>query len=157
MIDSWACPVTAVTTATGDLTQLFPPWASAGVNPASATAGQEIRKATEGFLRAAQVYTDGSNGGYMEIWDVNGADYGVNVSSATAITNAQLVALQALGKAKLIWVQRFAATAGASTPSSWGKQFVHGLAARFVSATGGDCTLVLDVEGGFRLNPSAGA
>lgn len=157
MLDSWTVPLTAVS-ATGDLVQLYPTWAPTGVNPAVATAGQEIRKPTEGFLRAAQVKTDNTNAGYIELWDVNGADVGANVSSLAVITNAQLTALIALGKAKKIWDQNFTATSGATTPSAFGKQFLHGLAARFVNAgPTGTCTLNLDVEGGFRLNATAGA
>ncbi len=155
MIDSWTCALTA-TTSTGDLKQLFPSWCPTGTNPAVAVPGDQIRKPTEGFMRAAQVKTDGTNGGYVEIWDVTGFDLGLDMSSGTAITNTQLTSLITLGKAKKIWDQNFTATSGASTPSAFGKQFVHGLAARFVSGAGA-CTLNLDVEGGFRLNETAGA
>lgn len=153
--DAWIVTLSAVAS-NGDLTQLFPTWCAAGVNPATATVGQEIRRAVDGQLKAAQVKTDNTNAGYVEIWDLNGADVGADVSSATTVTNAQLVALQALGRAKLIWNQNFTATSGATTPNSWGKDFMHGLAARFVGGAG-SCTLNVDVVKGFMITTSAGA
>ena len=157
MADAWVVDLTAVS-ATGNLTQLYPTWLTAGVNPASATAGQEIRRTNKGTLNACQIRTDGTNAGYIEIWDLNGADVGADVSSAAVVTNAQLIALQALNRAKLIWTQNFTATSGAATPSMWGKPFMHGLAARFVnSGPTGTCTVIADVEMGFMKTTSAGA
>ncbi len=154
--DSWVIDLTAVA-ATGNLQQLYPVWAPVGTAIAVAVPGNQIRKPTEGYVGGMQIKTDNSNAGYIEVWDLNGADAGADVSSLAVVTNAQLVILQALGKAKLIWNQNFTATSGASTPASFGKKFVHGLAARFVNAgPTGACTINIDVDGGFRLNETAG-
>jgi hypothetical protein len=142
-------------TATGDLTQLFPTWMATGVAKASAVNGDLIRKPTGGVLDFIQIQTDGTNGGIIEIWDINGEMIGANVSSATAITNAQLVLLQAQGKAKLLYSQNFTATAGAATPAAAGRVFSFGLAARFVAAAGA-CSLNLNVNGGAYLTPKVG-
>ena len=153
MLETWVITLEDVTS-TGNLTQLYPSWVSAGAVPPGSPSA-EIRMPTQGFLRAAQVKTDGSNGGYVEIWDINGLDAGADVSSLTVITNAQLVAMQAAGLAKCLWNQNFTATSGASTPSIFGKQVMRGLAARFVGAAG-EITLNLDVEGGYRKIATAG-
>lgn len=154
MLSTWIVELDGVTSS-GDLTQLFPTWCPAGADPATAVPGDLLRKPCEGFMRGAQIATDGSNGGVIELWDVNGFDLGLDMSTGETITNAQLNSLITLGKAKQIWSQRFTATAGASTPSIFGKQFVHGLAARYVSGAG-TCTLNADIEGGFRLLETAG-
>lgn len=157
MINTWIIPIAAVADSTGVLTQLFPPWCPAGADPATATPGDQLRKPCEGFMRSAQIMTDGTNGGTIELWDVNGFDLGLDMSTTTAITAAQLTALIALGKAQQIWAMRFTSTAGASTPNIFGKQFVHGLAARYINAgAAGTCTINADVEGGFRLLDTAG-
>jgi hypothetical protein len=154
MSDAWIVDLTAVT-ATGNLKQLFPTWCSAGVVPGAVG---DLRRTYDGELKAVQVKTDNTNAGYVEIWDLTGADAGADVSSLDVVTNAQLVALQALGKAKLIWNQNFTATSGATTPNSWGKTFMHGLAARFVNAgPTGTCTLNLDVIKGFGKTYSTGS
>lgn len=146
-MEGWVVPLTAVTTATGDLTQVYPSFCPAGVNPAVAVLGDQIRQPLGGKLYSTQIQTDGTNGGIIELWDVNGEDIGANVSSATTITNAQLVALQALGKAKLIYSQNFQASP--ITPFNAGyKGFAHGIAARFI-ASAGVCNLDLSVGGGF--------
>lgn len=156
-MEGWGgIPLTAVSS-TGNLKQLYPTWAPTGVNPASATTGQLIRKAVGGTLGSAQVQTDNTNGGIIEIWDVNGADAGADVSSSDVITDTQLTALVSLGKAKLIYSQNFTSTAGATSAWSLGKGFMHGLAARFVqSGPTGACKLNVDVGGGFYLTNSAG-
>lgn len=153
MLETWVITLEDVT-ATGNLTQLYPAWVSAGAVPPGSPSA-EIRMPTECFLRAAQVKTDGTNGGYVEIWDVNGADGGANVSSLAAITDTQLDALALRGLAKCLWNQNFTATSGASTPASFGKQAMRGLAARFVGSAG-EITLNLEVEGGYRKIATAG-
>lgn len=153
-MERWSgLPLTAVV-ATGDLTQLYPTWFPAGVLKATATPGQQIRKPTSGVLKGINVQTDGINGGIIEIWDVSGEDIGANVSTATAITNAQLVALQAEGRAKLIFSKDFTANVGPFDTTR--VNFMHGLAARYVNAAG-TCKLNLGVEGGAYLTSTAGA
>jgi len=139
----------------GDLTQLYPTWFTAGVDKATAVNGDLIRKPTGGVLDFIQIQTDGTNGGIIEIWDINGEMAGANVSSATTITNAELVILQNLGKAKLLYSQNFTATAGAATPAAADRVFSYGLAARFVAAAGA-CQLNLVVNGGAYLTQKVG-
>lgn len=147
-MEGWTQSLAAVT-ASGNLEQLYPSWAPAGVDPASATTGQQLRGPVEGKVWSLQLQTDGTNAGIIELWDVNGADAGANVSSTNVITNAQLVALQALGKAKLMYSQNFIASP--ETPITMGvKAFQHGLAARFVGLAG-TLGVNLTVSGGFRL------
>lgn len=141
--------------ATGDLTQLYPPWFPAGVTYASATNGQQIRKPTGGTLDFLQISTNGTDGGTIEIWDINGQTGGADVSGATAITNTQLLALVSLGKAKLIYSEGFTATVGAVTPAAASRVFSFGLAARFVAAAGA-CSLNLVVNAGAYLTDKVG-
>jgi hypothetical protein len=141
--------------AAGNLTQLFPPWMPTGVNSTTAVNGDLLRKPTGGKLGSIQIATDNTNGGTIEIWDLNGEMAGVNVSSATTITNAQLTALQALGKAKLLYSQNFTSTAGAATPAAVNRIFSMGLAARFVGSAGA-CSLNLVVQGGAYLTQKVG-
>lgn len=156
-MEGWAGISLAGGAATGNLKQLYPTWAPVGVAPPG-TAGQLLRKPSSGNLGSAQVQTDNLNGGVIELWDINGADSGANVSSLDVITNAQLVALQALGRAKLIWSQNFTASSGAVTAYTIGKEFLHGLAARYVQTNpGATCSLNLNIQGGFVLNSTAGA
>ncbi len=107
-------------------------------------------------MHSLQIETDGTNGGIIEIWDVNADDLGVDVSSSLTptFTNANLVSLQALNRAKLIYTQNFAAT-GITPPTTGYRTFQHGLAGRFVGAAGA-CTLNLVVAGGFRLTTKVG-
>ena len=46
-----------------------------------------------GAVVSLQVETDGTNGGIIQLWDINGLDIGANVSFLDVITNAQLVGL----------------------------------------------------------------
>lgn len=140
--------------AAGDLVQLFPAICPTGVDPATATAGQLIREPCEGKLYSIQIQTDGANGGVVEIWDVNGFDAGINVSSAAVITDAQLDALAARGLAQLVYQQNV--LADGSTPTAAGaRYFSKGLAARFVAGAGA-CKLNLVCEGGYRLRQKVG-
>lgn len=141
-------------TATGDLIQLYPPICPAGVDPATATNGQLIREPCEGKLYSCQVQTDGANGGIIEIWDVNGMDAGINVSSLTAITDTQLDALVTRGLASLIYSQNLIAD-GSTPPNAGARYFNKGMAARFIANTG-NCKLNLVVEGGYRLRDKIG-
>lgn len=139
---------------TGDLTQLYPTWATVGINPATATNGQLIRRPVGGSLETLQVETDGTNGGIIQIWDLTGLDIGADVSSGTTVTNAQLVLLQAAGKAKLIYEQNFVASAVTPAPGAAFRHFQKGLAARAIGS--GTVKLNLVVEGGFILTQKVG-
>lgn len=146
-MEGWVIPLTFVS-ATGNLTQIYPAWAAAGTAPGSAVLGDQIRQPIEGQLFSLQIQTDGSNAGTIEIWDINGADVGADVSSGTTITNTQKNTAVTAGIAKLIYTQNFIASP--ETPFNMGyKSFQKGLAARFVGAAGA-CTLNLTVDGGYR-------
>lgn len=147
-MDRWVVPLTIVA-ATGDCTQCYPSYAAAGIDPATATTAQQVRKPCEGQLIALQVASDGTNGGVLELYDISGASLGINVSSATAITDAQLDAAITAGKAKLILVQNFAGSGLTPWAPVGPASFMKGLAARAVGATG-TCTLNLVVHGGYR-------
>ncbi len=154
-MEAWSgISLTAVADTTGDLQQIYPSWAPAGIAPASATNGQQIKGPSEGIMYSLQVETDGTNGGIIQIYDLNGLDIGADVSSATAITAAQLASLVTLGRAKLIYEQNFAAT-GVTPPTTSYRTFQHGIAARFISSAGA-CKLNLVVQGGFRLTTKVG-
>ncbi len=161
--EGWVCPVTAVTT-TGDVTQLYPAWVSAGVAKAGSTNGQLLRRPLQGALQSIQIEPDGSNGGTIQIYDIDGGPFGADVSSATAITNAQLTAAITAGQAKLIFEQTFAGTIGSGVVNAPGifRAFMKGLAARFTNAGGamgapaGACTLNLVVSGGYEKVESRG-
>lgn len=153
-MEAWAGITVADSAFDGDLTQLYPTWATVGVNPATATNGQQIRQPIEGIMYSLQVQTDLTNAGVIEIWDVNGADGGADVSSAAAITNAQLLVAISKGLAKLIYSQNFLAT-GITPPTTGPRAFQRGLAARFVGAAG-DVKLNMAVTGGFRLTTKVG-
>lgn len=157
--DSWIATLTAVKNdGTGAIVQLFPQYCPTGVNPfANHSAGSQIRRPVEGELLNVQIQSDGTNGGVIEMWDINGLDGGIDVSSATAITAAQLASLISRGLARLIYTQNFAGASGATNPTIVGKVFARGLAARFSnSGPTGSCTLNLTVKGGYELVDSAG-
>jgi hypothetical protein len=153
-MEAWSGISLGFVAAAGNVTQLYPTWCAAGVDPAAATNGQQIRQPTAGVLYSLQVETDGTNGGIIEIWDVSGADAGADVSSATTITDAQLDALAARGLAKLIYSQNFAAS-GLTPPTAGPRTIMRGLAARFVGSAG-VCKLNLVVNGGFRFTTKVG-
>lgn len=146
--EGWAIDLTAVA-ANGNCSQLYPVWAGAETALASATTGDTIRTPRGGTCSGLQVKTDGVNAGTIEIWDYNGQEDGIDVSSAATITNAQIAAAVAAGKAKLAHVVNFIASP--ETPINVPPfHFLKGLVARF-SNTGitGTCTLNLKVEGGY--------
>lgn len=156
--DAWVVSLSAVA-ATGDVTQLYPDWVSAGVDPASATNGQLIRRPYEGALHSIQIKPDGTNGGTIEIFDINGLELGVDVSSGTAITDTVLDAAITAGKAKLIFTQSFAGTVGSGVVNAPGiyRGFMKGLAARFSNAgAAGACVLNLVVNNGYAKVESRG-
>ncbi len=153
--DAWVISVSATAVSTGNLKQLYPTWAAAGADHSNPNAlpatGAYVRCPTQGALHAISVQSDGANAGTLEIWDVNGADAGADVSSADVITNTQLTALIALDKARLIYTQTIPASAGSNivNPPGLYKSFMKGLAARFSNAgPTGACTLSLVVTGG---------
>lgn len=147
-MDRWTVDLTMVT-ATGNVTQLYPDYAAAGTNPATATVAQQVRMPTEGQLIALQVASDGTNAGILELYDINGHDLGIDVSSTNVITDAQLDAAIAAGKAKRILVQNFAGSGLTPWAPVGPASFMKGLAARAVS-NAGTCTLNLVVHGGYR-------
>lgn len=157
MSQAWVASLAAVA-ATGDLTQLYPDFCPTGTAKASASPGDQIRRPIEGKLHSVQLETDGSNGGLIQLYDIDGSEAGANVSSLEAITNAQLTALIASGKARLVFEKTFAAATGAETVGiGQFRSFAKGLAARFSNAgPTGTCKLNLVVTGGYRLNESAG-
>ncbi len=153
--DAWVIPLAMVENDQGDLLQLFPDWATPGVNPfAPYASGLQIRRPNDGSLDSVQVQTDGTNGGVIEIWDINGLDAGIDVSSPTSpfITNAVKDALKARGLAKLIYSQNFTGTSGATIPTTVKRLFARGLAARCIygtTVTDEACTLNLAVVKGW--------
>jgi hypothetical protein len=158
--DAWVVPLTGVADNTGVVTQCYPAWLSAGVDPASATNGQIIRKPMQGALHSLQVETDGSHGGTIQIYDISGIDLGVDVSSATSITAAVLNAAITAGTAKLIYENTFAGTAGSGAINAAGiyRSFMKGLGARFIYDSGpATCKLNVVVSGGFQKVESRGA
>lgn len=146
-MEGWGGIPLAFVAATGDLTQLYPNFVSAG-DALPVAANGTLRAPGGGRIGQVSVQTDGTNGGYIELWDVNGLDIPADVSSLTVITNAQLVALQARGLAKLMWSQNFAALPAAPAPWALAMGFMRGLAARFVAGAGA-CNINVIVEGGY--------
>ena len=143
----WAdITINAVASTAGDLTQLYP--ASCSVGTGALTLGTLIRKPCEGTLVALQVEPDGTNGGEIEIWDVNGADVGADVDTATAITQPQLTAAIAMGRARILYSQKFSGSSGSRLAIAHGVPFMHGLAARYINSTG-YCQLNITADGGF--------
>lgn len=145
----WAdIALSAVADTTGILTQLYPASCTAGTG--AQTLGNLIRKPSEGFLTNLQVEPDGTNGGEIEIWDINGADGGADVNTSTVITAAQLAAAIALGKARILYSQKFSGSSGSRLAIAHGVPFMHGLAGRYINAGAtGTCELNITADGGF--------
>ena len=154
-MESWgAVPLTGVA-GNGDVTQLFPLWASVGVNPfGTPDQGDQVRRPSEGFCYKLQIETDGVNGGLLQLYDISGLDIGVDVSSATVITDAQLDAAIASGDAKPIYEKSFVSAHDGAPENYGGFGFIKGLAARFVGT--GSCKLNLGIRGGFVFTTVAG-
>jgi hypothetical protein len=147
-MDRWVVPLTVVA-ANGDATQAYPPIATAGIDPATATPGQLVRCPCEGQLVSLQVATDGTNALILEVYDISGIELGINVSSATAITDTQLDAAITAGKAKLIFEQNVAGSGLTPFASVGPARFMKGLAFRAVGAAG-TCKVNAVVQGGYR-------
>lgn len=147
-MDRWVCSLSMVAS-NGDVTQLYPNYATTGVDPATATVAQQVRQPCEGQLISLQVASDGTNAGILELYDISGHALGINVSSATAITDTQLDTAIAAGRAKLILEQNFAGSGLTPWAPVGPASFMKGLAARAVGATG-TCKLNLVVHGGYR-------
>lgn len=147
-MERWVCNLEDVLS-DGVLTQLYPDSAAAGIDPATATPSQQVRHPCEGTLIALQVKTDGTNGGTLQVYDINGWETGDDVSSATAITNAHLVTALADGRAKIIFEQNFAGSGLTPFTPIGPARFMKGLAARFVGSAGA-IEVNLTVQGGYR-------
>lgn len=147
-MDRWVTSLNLVA-ATGVVTQLYPDYATTGVSPATGSVGGQIRQPTEGQLISLQVETDGSNAGTLELYDINGINLGIDVSTSTSITDTQLDAAIAAGKAKLILAQNFAGNGLTPWTPVGPASFMKGLAARAVGVSG-TCALNLVVHGGYR-------
>ena len=155
-MESWVITLTGVA-ADGNVTQLYPAKCSAGIAPGSATNGQQIRRPCNGTLYNIQIKTDGTTSGSLELYDIDGAKAGADVSSLTVITDTQLDAAITAGDASLIFDQNFAATP--TTPISVSPRgFMKGLAARYVQSggTGGTIVVNLVVSGGYRKTTKVG-
>lgn len=140
---------TSIVAADGNVQQLYPNYAAAATNPATATTLQQVRMPCEGQLISLQVASDGTNAGILELYDISGHDLGIDVSSATTITDTQLDAAITAGKAKLIVYQNFAGSGLTPWSPVGPASFMKGLAVRAVGSTG-VCTLNLVVHGGYR-------
>lgn len=153
-MEVWSTQIDNVDSTTGDLTQLYPDWVTVGQNPG--TAGNIVRKPTDGILHELSIYPDDAQGGILEIWDVAGSiESGSNdVSTDDQITNAYLLAQQgrAQPRAKLIWKQEFKADPGLTTKKFTQRVVIKfGLAVRWytagVTASTKTCTLNVVSEG----------
>lgn len=148
MSTGWNSGSIAAVAAAGNLTQLYPSTCTAGSG--ATTQGTEVRRPCDGTLISCQVETDGVNGGKLELWDVDGSDGGADVNTAAAITNAQLTAAIAKGRARLVYEQTFLGTSGARLNLAGGMPIARGLAARFSNAgVAGTITLSIVSRGLF--------
>ncbi len=147
-MEGWAKVALTLGAATADATQLYPNYAAAGTAIASAVTGNQIRCPCEGTLVSLQVETDSTNAGTLELYDMDGSEAGANVSSATAITDAQLDAAITAGSARLIFSQNFAGAGTTPFTPIGPRRFMKGLVGRAVGGAG-TCWLNLTVQGGF--------
>jgi len=149
-MEKFVTPMTIVGAA-GNLTQIYPPSAPLGVAPGDPYAlGQQYRRPMEGTLVTLSVASDGTNAGILQLYDIDGGQFGADVSSLDAITNAQLTAAIAAGKAKLLHEQNFAGSGLTPWTAQGPARFMKGLAARVVGA-GGTCKLNLTTDFGYGL------
>ena len=150
MTTPWAGLSLSAVVATGNLKQLYPASASAGTG--AGTMGCLIRCPMGGVVTNINIESDGTNGGDIEVWDIDGSDAGANVDSLDVITNAQLVAMLASGKARLMWSQSFAGSQVAPKVMAISMNFQHGIASRYSNAPAGvptgTCNINLIVDGG---------
>lgn len=163
--EAWVVPVSATsnsgTANTGNGVQLYPPWVGAGVAKATSTNGQLLRRAMQGAIHSIQVEPNGTDGGTIQLYDMDGSLEGADVSSLTAVTNAQIVAALAATppRAKLIFEQTFSGTVGSGFVNAPGvyRGFMKGIVARFGNtAATGSCTLNLVCDGGYMVVESRG-
>lgn len=135
--------------ATGNLTQVYFPGCTAGAG--TGASGSQKRMPAGGTIFNAEVQPDGTNGGTIELWDIDGNDGGANVDTGTTITNAQKNVAAALSPpmARLIYTQSFAGSGTTRLAINKGTRFNWGLAVRFVAAAG-TCNVNFDVEQGFK-------
>lgn len=147
----WIVPLSIVAN-NGNVTQAYPDFATAGVDPAIATPGQLVRCPCEGQLVSLQVATDGINSLILEVYDISGIELGINVSSATTISDAQLDAAISAGKAQLIFEQNVAGSGLTPFASVGPARFMKGLAFRAVGSAG-TCKVNAVVQGGYRYIP----
>lgn len=136
--------------ATGAGTQIYYDTMTPGVAPAAHSPGTQYREPIHGVLHSLEVEPDGSDGGTLEVWDINGRDGGADVNTAAVVTNAQIAAAIAAGKGRLIYSQMFTGSTGATVRTVRGNPmpFQHGLVARFSMASpAGTCKLNLLTSG----------
>lgn len=155
-MQAWSPLILSNVGASGNLTQFFPEWVTAGVttnNP-----GDMRRKTTEGVLHRIDLSPVDQFGGYFELWDVGGRPYDVsgsnNVNTGTTLTDAYLQAEKTAGRAKQIWRIDFKGDSGLMTKTFATRvPFSHGLAGRFVNTdeTAGtiDINVNIVAEGGY--------
>ena len=156
-MEPWSPLTLTAVAANGDITQLFPSNCAAGSGATSS--GTLRRQPTEGILYRCEVMPSDSYGGVFELWDVAGATQGGsnNVDTGTALTDSYVDAEVAAGRGKLIWKQSFKGDAGARAAVFTQRvPFLRGLAARYVDSAGGDCTVSLVVDGGYRKTEISG-
>lgn len=154
-MEKWVTQTLTIGAADGNVTQLYPTYAAVGINPATATTGQQMREPTHGQLISLQIKTDGTNAGTLELYDISGTLLGIDVSSTDVITDAQLDAAITAGNARLIFDQNFIGAGTTPLTPVGPAGFSKGLAARAVGSTG-TCRLNLTVQGGFRYTTKAG-
>lgn len=147
-MDRWLCSLT-IGSSTAAITQLYPAWATAGISWLTATPSQQVRQPCEGQLISLQIESDGANGGVLQVYDVSGIVLGIDVSSLTAITDAQMTAAITAGTAKLVLEQNFAGSGLTPWAPVGPARFMKGLAARAIGDTG-SCKLNMVVQGGYR-------
>lgn len=160
MSSPWS-PITVANVAdtSGDLTQLFPAYATAGSG--SSAAGTLVRKCQEGVLYRVDVDPSDAVGGFVELWDLGGRPYDFsqgggtnNINTGTTLKNAYLTAEQTAGRARMIWRTDFKGDAGLTTKTFATRvPFGQGLAARFVDSVDAvgtkNITINIVAEGGF--------
>jgi len=139
-MDTWPITLTGVA-ADGDGTQLYPAWCSAGV---AAGAAGDKRRPVDGMVAELHILGDGTNAGTLQLYDMNGDDEGAEVSSAAAVTNAQIVAGLAAGRARLIADIDIAGSDKIVTNLK-NTTIMKGLVGRFVGS--GSCTLTIQSSG----------
>jgi len=132
--------------ANGNVTQCYPASSPAGINPATAVPGENVRQPCEGQVTSLQCLTDGTNAFIIELYDISGIEIGVDVSSAAVISNAQLVAAIAAGRATLIFEQNVAGSGLTPFAPIGPFRIMKGIAARAVGASG-TCKLNMVVQG----------